>query len=393
MNKNISKILIGAIAMVLLVGVIISAAVQDKKLVYAQTITLPQHLALPPTKVLPAPPENLRGHLRKPPISPAANLLLVENHVAVAEHLEDVIFNTQFLTIPTYEGSGQMVHPHVLFFFEGFLGYRYIMAMTPYPFSNNAHENPSILGSQCGIIWEVPDGAVNPVVGVPPDVRYGGYHSDPFLIRSGDVLELWFRRTLARDEEGRRPRGNNHNRVYRTVTTDLVNWSEPEIMLDCPNNTNSFMSKVVMGDGDTHRMWYANFSASLFYIETDDLINWTERIKVTASLDGLGVWHHEINYSGQRYEALFTGVDWGNWPLFRLFYATSYCGLDFGVGREIDVQGISPELANMSVHKVSFVLIDGVYQMYFTVFTPSEFWRLFYFEIAEENLYKLFIPN
>jgi len=328
----------------------------------------------------------------------------VELQVEVAEHLEGIVLNPQFLTIATYEGSGQTAHPHVLFFEEKFMGFHYIMAITPYPYANNAHENPSILGSQCGIIWEVPEGVVNPVVGTPPDVRQGGYYSDPFLIRNGDVLELWFRRSLARDENGRHIPHGDHHRVYRTVTSDLVNWGELEIMLDCPDGADHYMSKVIMRDGDTHRMWYTNFNSQLLYIETNDLLNWSERKYVTADLDGLGIWHHEINFDGRRYQALFVSADWDNWPQFRLFYADSECGMDFGVGREIDVAAISPQLADMSVHKSSFVRHNGMYQMYFAVFTPNtnsrllsifarnDFWRLFYFEIAEEDLHMLFVP-
>jgi len=313
-----------------------------------------------------------------------------ENYAQVSPHLEGIIFNARFLDIPTYEGSGQMVHPHVVFSREQFLGYHYIMAMTPYPFSNNAFENPSILGSQDGVIWDVPEGVINPVMGIPPDVAVGGHFSDPFVLRNGDNLELWFRHTLGRSPDGQPIRRNSHNRIYRSISTDLANWGEVETIFCCPDNANHFMSVVVMHNDAQYRVWYTNFDSVLFYVESYDLENWSERRRVNANLGGLGVWHHDIVFTGKRYEALFTASNWGNHPTFRLFYANSHDGFNFGTGREIRIDRISPELESMTVHKCTFVKIDGVYQMYIAAFTRNNVWRLFYFEIAVENLYRLF---
>ena len=335
-------------------------------------------------------PEIKARESEEEPEQQTTRLLIDKNHVKITSNLSDVVFNARFLEIPTYEGSGQTVHPHVLFFKEKFMGFHYIMVITPYPYANNAHENPSILGSQDGVIWEVPEGVTNPVVGFPFDVNYGGYYSDPFILLSGDTLELWFRHTLARNEKWQAIRRNSHNRIYRVVSNDLVNWSELDIALDCPENIDHFMSASIIKDGSMYRLWYTNFSSQLFYIESKDLINWSERIWVQADLGGLGIWHHEIRFTGERYEALLTSADWGNNPEFRLFHAVSYDGLDFGTGREISIRCISPALSELTVHKCSFVKIDRVYQMYITVFCNRNVWRLFYFEIAEENFYRLF---
>ena len=313
------------------------------------------------------------------------------NEVQVSPHLEGVIFNAQFLSIPTYEGSGQVVHPHVLFFEEKFMGYHYIMVITPYPFSNERHENPSILGSQDGFNWEVPEGVINPVVGTPFDVRHGGYFSDPFIFRRDDTLELWFRHTLATYQNGQFVQRNRHNRIYRTVSNDLVNWSDFEIFFDCPNYIDAFMSPVIMYNNGKYRVWYTHFTSALFYIESYDRINWTPRRQIIPNLGGLGIWHHDIVFTGGKYEALFTSADWGNEPVFRLFYATSYDGIEFDRGREICIRSISPELEGLTVHKSTFVRTNGIYQMYIAVFSSNEEWSLFYFEIPEEQLYKLFV--
>ena len=322
-----------------------------------------------------------------PQPTPEPIVLSGENQAEIAPHLEGMIFSARFLNIPTYENSGQTAHPHVLFFAEQFMGYHYVMAVTPYPFANNAHENPSILGSQDGINWEVPEGVANPVVGAPPDIAHGGHYSDPFLLRRGDVLELWFRHTLAVYANGRYVQNNRHNRIYRTISSDLSNWSELETILECTSGTSPFMSVVIMYDDTKYRLWYATYNSSLFYIESRDLINWSERVRV---LPGFQVWHHELQFTGEMYEALLVGTDWDNEPQFRLFYATSYDGINFDKPKEIRIQSISPELEGMTVHKSSFVRQRGIYQFYIAAFTGNNVWRMFYFEIYEENLYKLF---
>ena len=59
------------------------------------------------------------------------------------------------LTLSTYDGSGQVVHPSVLDFGQGLVkpgstswnGYRYWMAITPFPNGNSDHENPCLYAS------------------------------------------------------------------------------------------------------------------------------------------------------------------------------------------------------------------------------------------------------
>ena len=47
--------------------------------------------------------------------------------------------------IPTYDGSNQSTHPSVLQFDTPWNGYRFWMAMTPYPFNYDGLEDPSVL--------------------------------------------------------------------------------------------------------------------------------------------------------------------------------------------------------------------------------------------------------
>ena len=46
------------------------------------------------------------------------------------------------LVTPTYDGSGQVVHPDVVHVPGGWNGYEYWMGMTPYPNGNNDLREP-----------------------------------------------------------------------------------------------------------------------------------------------------------------------------------------------------------------------------------------------------------
>lgn len=101
------------------------------------------------------------------------------------------------LTIPTYDGSGQAVHPDVIDFANEpvvggeWQGWRFWMVMTPYPSSLAAFEDPSILVSHDGITWQVPAGLTNPIY-LPTE---GPYSNDPDIVYDpvADQLVLFWR--------------------------------------------------------------------------------------------------------------------------------------------------------------------------------------------------------
>jgi len=101
---------------------------------------------------------------------------------------------TNPLTTPTYDGSGQAVHPAVLDFGSGgsWAGYRYWMAMTPYPGGNDYYENPSLLASSDGQSWVVPSGLTNPLDGPPSDYdQWDNHMADSALVHDAGSDTLW----------------------------------------------------------------------------------------------------------------------------------------------------------------------------------------------------------
>ena len=144
--------------------------------------------------------------------------------------------------IPTYDGSGVVVHPSVRFFDHGWAGYRYWMAITPYPKFNEQLENPSIVVSDDGITWTPPRGLTNPVVDSPPGTDY---NSDPHLAPGPDGL-MW----LIWRETSKRARGDDI--IKCRCSRNGVEWGAEKRMVSVRSSEERILSPAVWWDG---RQW------------------------------------------------------------------------------------------------------------------------------------------
>lgn len=144
-------------------------------------------------------------------------------------------------TIPTYDGSGDVVHPSVVYFARGWQGYPYWMAMTPYPGNNDDFENPSIVASKDGITWVVPPGVTNPIIPFP-----GGseYNSDPHLVMDPDglTMHMYYRQCSTN--------ASPTNDVIRVVSSKdgWKTWTAPTVCLSVSQTTRRILSPAVFYD-------------------------------------------------------------------------------------------------------------------------------------------------
>lgn len=142
------------------------------------------------------------------------------------------------LITPTYDGSGQATHPSVIHVPEGFGGYEYWMAFTPYAGSNDDLENPSILASHDGITWRVPNGLINPI----DSVHGAAWNADPELELADGVLYCFWRYWD----------GANGHLMVRT-STDGVHWTPKQL---CDTGSGHFWtSPAIVKLGDTWHAW------------------------------------------------------------------------------------------------------------------------------------------
>ena len=131
---------------------------------------------------------------------------------------------TAELEMPTHDGAGQTCHPSVLYFPNGWNGWKYWMAHTPYPNFQEAHEDPNIAVSNDGTTWQVPEGLTNPLddgLGRP------NYHnSDTHLVMHGNTMVVTWR-TVDRPNGGQ-------NIIYARTSADGVNWTAKTEVLKVP---------------------------------------------------------------------------------------------------------------------------------------------------------------
>jgi len=218
------------------------------------------------------------------------------------------------LAIPTYDGSGQAMHPDVVYFPDYWNGYKYWMAMTPLTESNNQTENPSIVVSNDGLSWEVPPGLTNPII-TPP---VPGYNADTDIVYNDDVNELWvyFLRHWT---------DTNSVKLALMKSSDGVNWLGPEYLIawDC-NISDNERSYAIIKQGQDWHYWAQCLDApdNIYYRHSENGINWTETQNVIFSPTPSSLpWHLDVIYSPTQseYWMLFSECSAGS----GLFFAKS----------------------------------------------------------------------
>ena len=143
---------------------------------------------------------------------------------------------------PTYDGTTQAVHPSVVDMHRyggDWHGFRYWMAMTPYPNTNDRYENPSVLASHDGYRWQVPAGLTNPIYPAP---NAPGFNSDTHLHYdpTADELVMLYRATL-----------NTVAFTYYVLrSSDGVTWT-PRVDIQLPASVQILSPALVrVGAGD-----------------------------------------------------------------------------------------------------------------------------------------------
>lgn len=237
------------------------------------------------------------------------------------------------VNIPTYEGSGQVVHPDVLYFPGGWRGWEYWMAFTPYPGGNPDHENPSLVVSHDGRNWSVPEGLTNPIRGTPDF----GYNSDPDLSYDAtrDRLVMLYREV----------RGD-FNQIYSLSSNDGTTWSAPTMVFRRPNH-GMISPTMVLGRGAQPKVWYVDAGVSYSCAKRVTNVRlstagnssalapaapgagWGRQVTAKLAQPGYSIWHLDVIYVPTLKEY------WAVYPAYRsktcqaeeLFFARSRDGV------------------------------------------------------------------
>jgi len=202
--------------------------------------------------------------------------------------------------IPTYDGSGQVVHPDIVYFPEGWRGYKYWMAVTPNYYDSEGRENPHVVASDDGSSWEAPPGLTNPVVAFPPC----DHNSDPDIVYNPRSDELYLYYTEQRRAEYCGTTNENRLRLLRS--SDGIHWegSQAVVSWDVAKEPLYLSPAVVYRDG-RFELWLTT-GDEVVRATSEDGVSWSPLEPV--SIDS-APWHFDIAYVKERSEYWMLFVD------------------------------------------------------------------------------------
>ena len=116
--------------------------------------------------------------------------------------------------------SDQVTHPDVVIMDEEWNGYRYWAIYTPNVMRISIYENPSIVASNDGVHWEVPNGLTNPIDPQPSSTRYHNCDADMIYNPEMDAMMGYW--NWADDQAG-----GVGAEVRLRISYDGVHWGVP----------------------------------------------------------------------------------------------------------------------------------------------------------------------
>jgi hypothetical protein len=261
---------------------------------------------------------------------------------ATAEPVEVLPFDDlRILRIPTYDGSGQVVHPDYLATPADLFASASHLAITPYPGGDPAYENPSLFIATRPDEWSLQGGAPNPVVQTT-----AGYLSDPDIVFHPESGELWlYYRQVTRD-----------NLIFLIRSSDGVHWSTPLEVVRRPRHEVVSPSVVRRGPGDWY-MWAVNagpegcdaLTTTVDVRRSMDGERWSDPVPVAMKNPGLWPWHLEVQWIPARNEfwALYNAKTAVGCTSPVLLLSTSPDGFTWSRGIPVLEKGRVPQFADV----------------------------------------------
>lgn len=243
---------------------------------------------------------------------------------------EDRVTNaTTTFVVPTYEGSGQTIHPSMLYFKDGWNGYNFWLGITPYPNSNDATENPSVFASNDGINWVVPYETPNPLDQTTDVSVY--YLSDTQLVYRKDLdrLEIWYRKHLSTPDLIQEV-------IYRRTTTDGSTWTEVEELYSISGgNGGVLLSPTAIYEDGIYKIWVTGYN-DICYFTSIDGKNWNLVKKGVLPRSTAG-FHIAVTRTNNGYVMLghLQGVSPSDRTSQGIVYTFSEDGINWGESKKI----------------------------------------------------------
>jgi hypothetical protein len=257
------------------------------------------------------------------------------------------------LTILTYDGSNESTHPDVYYNAAGWNGKKYWMVMTPYPSPD--FENPSILVSDNGNDWAVPNGLTNPVI---PDPGGTKYNNDPDIVVDGSgVMWMFYAEALA----------DTYDRIYVVSSPDGVTWSAPTLVVD--GTFPDVLSPAVLWDGSQWVM-YSITGAGVLQRRTCATPSgtWSAAAVVTVLKPStITPWHIDVIYDNGIYYALVMS------SVFDLYFGRSTNGTTFVVSSNPIIKKADAAWTTNRVYRGCLVRTASGFDTWYSGFSATDF--------------------
>lgn len=275
-------------------------------------------------------------------------------------------YNQGALKIKTFDGTDSPYHPSVLYFKEGWNGYKYWMAETPFSPKSKPYEDrnecPSIHVSSNGVDWA--ELINNPIDDLnEKEVEELDYFSDSHLVFVNGGIECWYRLTH------RRGVTDNYSnvRLVRKKSRDGINWSEREVLVNLNTGEgnalgNMVVSPAILYQDGKYCMWYVNSESrtyrELSYSESHNGKEWRKQKKCTLEGQENMPWHIDVNFIDGKYYLL--SYDLNNITIFE-----SHDGINFCYIKELIAPSVTGSFYSYRLYRAC-IIKDNKYKIYFS---------------------------
>ncbi|MDH2630411.1 pyocin knob domain-containing protein [Acinetobacter baumannii] len=205
-----------------------------------------------------------------------------------------------------YRIDDGVCHPHIIEFYNGFRGYRYLMLLTPYYDTKEQYENPCVYGSNDLIDFELLDGFQQPLADRPISEFGDNHNSDNVFAhdpRTGELIAIW--RETWRNWNGE---GETADAWVMRKTKDCYNWTEKEYLFGpYKNSTGMYTAAPAFLYDPKKDEWHVYIgigNAMQHYVKKTLTHDGWELPTTISTPSDFKPWHVDVRYIGNKIVAL-----------------------------------------------------------------------------------------